>query len=232
MYWEVHRSGQGRGRFAGDAVLSKGSLARRVDAVGCFASDAEFSKGCRHFASVITLAKCGSAVKPEASLSKQTPSRAPRPPGRRESHWGTLAALGQVSPHWGRLLTCPNGPLPTPNAPLPAPTTRCLPQCGSSPLHDRTTSEPAAPQQEATEPSITTRPRTRFRRPAKPWVLWFRPLSFLLPRAGSALASARRRPVRGGGGRSRTSGPGPRSPSRPRRDSSTNPHARTGAHCG
>ena len=48
-------------------------------------------------------------------------ARAPRPPGRRESHWGTLAALGQVSPHWGRLLTCPNDPLPTPNAP-------CLPQ--------------------------------------------------------------------------------------------------------
>ena len=73
-------------------------------------------------------------------------ARAPRPPGRRESHWGTLAALGQVSPHWGRLLTCPNAPLPTPM-------TRCLPQmhcrlpqlygclsqCGSSPLHDRTT---------------------------------------------------------------------------------------------
>ena len=180
MYWEVRRSGQDRGRFASDVVLSKGSLARRVDAVGCFASDAEFSKGCRHFASVITLAKCGTAVKPEASLSKQTPSRAPRPPGRRESHWGTLAALGQVSPHWGRLLICPNGPLPTPNAPLPAPMTRCLPQCGSSPLHDRTTalpaalqpSSPPALQQDATEPSITMRPRTRFHRRVKFWVLW------------------------------------------------------------
>ena len=73
-------------------------------------------------------------------------ARAPRPPGRRGSHWGTLAALGQVSPHWGRLLTCPNGPLPTPNAPLPAPMTRCLSQCGSSPLHDRTTALPAALQ--------------------------------------------------------------------------------------
>ena len=73
-------------------------------------------------------------------------ARAPRPPGRRESHWGTLAALGQVSPHWGRLLACPNGPLPTPNAPLPAPMTRCLSQCGSSPLHDRTTALPAALQ--------------------------------------------------------------------------------------
>ena len=125
----MRRSGQDRGRFASDVVLSKGSLARRVDAVGCFASDAEFSKGCRHFASVITLAKCGTAVKPEASLSKQTPSRAPRPPGRRGSHWGTLAALGQVSPHWGRLLTCPNDPLPTPNAPLPTPMTRCIPPC-------------------------------------------------------------------------------------------------------
>ncbi len=35
---------------------------------GSFAREAEFSKGCRHFASVITLAKCGIAVKAAASL--------------------------------------------------------------------------------------------------------------------------------------------------------------------
>ena len=178
-------------------------------------------------------------------------ARAPRPPGRRGSHWGTLAALGQVSPHWGRLLTCPNDPLPTPNAPLPAPMTRCLPQmhchlpqlygclpqCGSSPLHDRTTALPAALQPCSRMPPSPPSPCG----PVPASIdgsssgfcgKWFRPLSFLFLRVGSALASARRRPVRGGGGRSRTSGPGPQSSSRPRRDRSTNPHARTGAHCG
>ena len=35
---------------------------------GRFASEAEFSKGYRHFASVVPLAKCGIAVKAEASL--------------------------------------------------------------------------------------------------------------------------------------------------------------------
>ena len=35
---------------------------------GCFASEVEFSKGYRHFASVITLAKCGITVKVEVSL--------------------------------------------------------------------------------------------------------------------------------------------------------------------
>ena len=39
------------------------------------------------------------------------PSRAPR------------AALGQASPHWGRLITCPNAQFPTPMA-------RILPRCG------------------------------------------------------------------------------------------------------
>ena len=109
----------------------------------------------------------------------QTPSRAPRPPGRRESHRGTLAALGQVSPHWGRLLTCPNAPFPTPM-------TRRLPQCTvlpapmqSSPVQDHTTTVkhppeptptasltrpgpnrtvPAVLRQEPTEPSITMQP--------------------------------------------------------------------------
>ena len=72
--------GPGLGLFASDVVFSTGSLARwgvvcknfppesqRFSGVGLvrgwFASEAEFSKGYRHFASVITLAKCGTAVK-------------------------------------------------------------------------------------------------------------------------------------------------------------------------
>ena len=71
--------GPGLGLFASDVVFSKGSLARwgvartfprnpNVSLAlgwcgGWFASEAEFSKGYRHFASVITLAKCGTAVK-------------------------------------------------------------------------------------------------------------------------------------------------------------------------
>ena len=78
--------GPGLGLFASDVVFSKGSLARwggcknfppesqRFFGVGLvrgwFASEAEFSKGYRHFASVISLAKCGIAVKAEASLRK------------------------------------------------------------------------------------------------------------------------------------------------------------------
>ena len=75
--------------FASDAAVSKGSLGpgegtgavlreqRAGSAARCrpwgeyggsFASEVEFSKGYRHFASVITLAKCGIAVKAEASL--------------------------------------------------------------------------------------------------------------------------------------------------------------------
>ena len=86
----------------------------------------------------------------------QTPSRAPRPPGRRESHRGTLAALGQISPHWGRLITCPNASFPTPM-------TRRLPQCTvlpapmqSSPVQDRTTTAKRPP--EPTPTASLTRP--------------------------------------------------------------------------
>ena len=114
-----------------------------------------------------------------ARMLGRSPSRAPRPPGRRESHRGTLAALGQVSPHWGRLITCPNASFPTPM-------TRRLPQCTvlpapmqSSPVQDRTTTVkrppestptasltrpgpnravPAVLRQEPTESSITTQP--------------------------------------------------------------------------
>ncbi|ERH32374.1 hypothetical protein HMPREF1550_01163 [Actinomyces sp. oral taxon 877 str. F0543] len=55
-------------RFASDAESSKGSLVRRAGTGSSLASEVEFSKGYRHFASVITLAKCGIAVKAEASL--------------------------------------------------------------------------------------------------------------------------------------------------------------------
>ena len=51
---------------------------------GCFASEVEFSKGYRHFASVITLAKCGIAVKvgmgPARTRSPAPRTMAPSPP--------------------------------------------------------------------------------------------------------------------------------------------------------
>ena len=28
--------------------------------------------------------------------------------------WGMVSRLGQVSPHWGRLITCPDAPFPAP----------------------------------------------------------------------------------------------------------------------
>ena len=40
--------------------------------------------------------------------------------------WGMVSPLGQVSPHWGRLITCPNTPFP---APMP----RCPPRNGRAP---------------------------------------------------------------------------------------------------
>jgi len=54
-------------RFASDATYLKGYLARR-SCGGCSTSEVEFSKGYRQFASVITLAERGIAVKAEASL--------------------------------------------------------------------------------------------------------------------------------------------------------------------
>ena len=157
--------------FASDAAVSKGSLGpgegagavlreqRAGSAARCrpwggyggsFASEVEFSKGYRHFASVITLAKCksgGVAVKPgpwsaraQAPVGQVRSARWPRSPRRADS--GALgpgaaapvappaapsraprAALGQASPHWGRLITCPN-------AQFPAPMARILPRCG------------------------------------------------------------------------------------------------------
>ena len=115
---------------------------------GHFASEVEFSKGYRHFASVITLAKCGSAVKAEVSLRKWDPScryrcenspwRAAPGPGRPEAtrysrQNGPRAAstfqrdaLGQETTHWGRQFAYPNALLPTP---MREGTPRCLPQC-------------------------------------------------------------------------------------------------------
>ena len=60
---ERGRSGLHASSFASNATFSKGNRTRRAGARGRFASEAEFSKGYRHFASVITLAKCGTAVK-------------------------------------------------------------------------------------------------------------------------------------------------------------------------
>ena len=152
--------GTAHGRFRKQCRVFKGEPHPRGRHPGRFTSETEFSKGYRHFASVITLAKCGSAVKawyhcenwarrtgtavetahsaarpgsdahgPGGTAVKTAPAaRAPRPPGRRGSHWGRLAALEQVNPHWGRLLTCPNDPFPTPIG-------HYLPQCGRASAH-------------------------------------------------------------------------------------------------
>lgn len=138
--------GTAHGRFRKQCRVFNGEPHPRGRRPGLFTSEAEFSKGYRRFASVITLAKCGSAVKawyhcenwarrtgtavetahsaarpgsdahgPGGTAVKTAPvARVPRPPGRRGSHWGRLAALEQVNPHWSRLLTCPNDPFPTP----------------------------------------------------------------------------------------------------------------------
>ena len=57
--------------------------------------------------------------------SENGPRRARTAPSR--PPW---VALGQVNPHWGRLLTCPNDP-------FPAPIGHYLPQCGRASAHDR-----------------------------------------------------------------------------------------------
>ena len=122
--------------------------AHRAGHSGCLASEVGFSKGYRHFASVISLAKCGSAVKAEVPLRKCAPScryrcenspwRAAPGPGRPEAtrysrQNGPRAAsafqrdaLGQETTHWGRQFAYPNALLPTPRR---KGTPRCLPQC-------------------------------------------------------------------------------------------------------
>ena len=57
--------------------------------------------------------------------SENGPRRARTAPSR--PPW---VALGQVNPHWGRLLTCPNDP-------FPAPIGHYLPQCGRASAHGR-----------------------------------------------------------------------------------------------
>ena len=125
--------------------------AHRAGHSGCLASEVGFSKGYRHFASVISLAKCGSAVKAEVSLRKCAPScryrcenspwRAAPGPGRPEAprysrQNGPRAAsafqrdaLGQETTHWGRQFAYPNALLPTP---MREDTRSCLPQCGKA----------------------------------------------------------------------------------------------------
>ena len=70
---------------------------------GRFAREAEFSKECRHFASVITLAKCCTAVKAELGAPQ-------------------VRALGHDRPYRGRKPLIGVGKLPAPMA-------RFLPQC-------------------------------------------------------------------------------------------------------
>ena len=72
-----------------------GKQARQRQCSGSSASEVEFSKGYRHFASVITLAQCSITAKVEASLRKRAPLRRHSiPPGRREPHWGRKPPVG------------------------------------------------------------------------------------------------------------------------------------------
>ena len=115
---------------------------------GCFASDVEFSKGYRHFASVITLAKCGIAVKTE---SVAPPQPAPVSNDRTGTGIGALpsarvcfgegevaagqenghrsVAVGKGNGNWGRESGIGAGK-------LPAPIRRSLPQCEPAPCAD------------------------------------------------------------------------------------------------
>ena len=58
---------------------------------------------------------------PPSAVGRPTLTPPRRTPKYGETHWGRKLPigvgnhlLGQVSPHWGRLITCPNDPLPTP----------------------------------------------------------------------------------------------------------------------
>ena len=96
--------------------FSIGKRARQRQCSGSSASEVEFSKGYRHFASVITLAQCGITAKVEASLRKRAPLRRHSiPPGRREPHWGRKPPIGVGY--------------------LPAPMLRFLPQCSPASGH-------------------------------------------------------------------------------------------------
>ena len=100
---------------------------------GHFASEVEFSKGYRYFASVITLAKCGSAAKVgirRVGIAVKTAHGALPDPGARRPR-GIAARTGPAPPllsnetHWGRKPPIGVGNLPTP---MPS----CLPQCGKA----------------------------------------------------------------------------------------------------
>ena len=183
--------GTAHGSFCKQCRIFNGEPHPRGRRPGLFTSEAEFSKGYRRFASVITLAKCGSAAKaryrcenwarrtgtvvetahsaarpgsdahgPGGTAVKTAPAaRVPHPPGRRGSHWGRLAALEQVNPHWGRLLTCPNDPFPTPIG-------HYLPQCGRASAHGhwRTGTQAHAPtlrnHRPQAHPRLPGHPRT------------------------------------------------------------------------
>ena len=147
------------------AVLQHGSSVKATARgpwtgyLGCFASEVEFSKGYRYFASVIKLAKCGSAAKVgirRVGIAVKTAhgARLPGPGAQRPR--GIAARTGPAPPplsnetHWGRKPPIGVGNLPTPmpsclpqggkarhvaypNALLPTPmregAPRCLPQC-------------------------------------------------------------------------------------------------------
>ena len=72
-----------------------------------------FRKRSRVFKGIPTLRKCYHACRTRYRCEtggipvKTDPVAAPRPPGRRESHWGKC-------PHWGRSSICPNASFPTP----------------------------------------------------------------------------------------------------------------------
>ena len=101
---------------------------------GHFASEVEFSKGYRHFASVITLAKCGSAAKVgirRVGIAVKTAHGARLPDPGAQRPRGIAARTGPAPPplsnetHWGRKPPIGVGNLPTP---MPS----CLPQYGKA----------------------------------------------------------------------------------------------------
>ena len=139
--------------FASDAAVSKGSLGPGegtgavLRAKWSSQSDATL---CKRYNACKVWHRCksgGVAVKTgpwsaraQAPVGQVRSARRPRSPRRADS--GALgpgaaapaappavpsraprAALGQASPHWGRLITCPNAQFPTPMA-------RILPRCG------------------------------------------------------------------------------------------------------
>ena len=165
------------GCFAGDAVVSREKSRPSGGRGGCFASEAEFSKGYRHFASVITLAKCGIAVKVRYRC-ESGPTASASTTGLSESGRGIGAGnhlLGQVNNLPQCTVTYPNAtahpPQQRPAAenllPLPTPMTRCLLRCapaqpgGACPARRGPTRPPRASGGNAPVPLITPAYRVR-----------------------------------------------------------------------